>query len=304
MRLVTFQRQEAEDKIGVLRGDRVLDLAAAAGHAGQSAATFQDMTTFLEAGERAMDLARSLAESAPPESASYPLSGVRLRPPVPRPGKIIALGLNYRDHSLEQGVPPPSTPLIFAKFPTSITGPYDPILIPEGDPQVDYEAELAVVIGRRGKMVPASQAMSFVAGYMALNDVSARQWQFSDKQWVRGKSCDTFCPVGPWLTTTDQVPDPHALNIAARVNGQTLQNSNTRHLIFRIPGLITFISASITLEPGDIIATGTPDGVGVFRKPPIFLKPGDIVEVEIESLGTLKNPVAAAPVAGPHSDHR
>jgi len=159
---------------------------------------------------------------------------------------------------------------------------------------VDYEAELAVVIGRKGKRISAADALHYVAGYMPLNDVSARTWQFADKQWVRGKSCDTFCPIGPYLTTRDDVSDPHSLGIFARVNGETLQSSNTSKMIFRVPDLSEFISESITLEPGDIIATGTPEGVGVFRKPPIFLKPGDIVEIEIERLGVLRNPVVAS----------
>jgi 2-keto-4-pentenoate hydratase/2-oxohepta-3-ene-1,7-dioic acid hydratase in catechol pathway len=184
--------------------------------------------------------------------------------------------------------------MIFAKFTTSISGPNDPIVIPSDDPHVDYEAEMAVVIGRRGKAIPAGNAFEFVAGYMPLNDVSARAWQFADKQWVRGKSCDTFCPTGPYLTTRDDVPDPHSLFIQARVNGAVLQDSNTSKMIFQVHNLIEFISASITLEPGDIIATGTPEGVGAFRTPPIFLTPGDTVEVEIEGLGVLRNPVAAA----------
>jgi acylpyruvate hydrolase len=190
---------------------------------------------------------------------------------------------------------PPKSPMIFAKFTTSLIGPGDSIVIPVGDPQVDYEAELAVIIGRKAKAVSASSALQYVAGYMPLNDVSARAWQFADKQWVRGKSCDTFCPVGPYLTTRDEVPDPHTLAISARVNGTTLQDSNTSKMIFKIPELIEFISASITLEPGDLIATGTPEGVGVFRTPPIFLKPGNVVEVEIEKLGVLRNPVVASP---------
>jgi 2-keto-4-pentenoate hydratase/2-oxohepta-3-ene-1,7-dioic acid hydratase in catechol pathway len=208
---------------------------------------------------------------------------------VNRPGKIIAVGLNYRDHAIETKLEIPTSPVIFAKFPSSINGPDSDVVIPEDDPQVDYEAELAVVIGRRAKAVPEAAALDYVAGYMPLNDVSARRWQFADKQWVRGKSCDTFCPTGPWLTTADAVPDPHALPIRMRVNGKTVQNSSTSNLIFPVPALIQFISASITLEPGDIIATGTPNGVGVFRKPPVFLRPGDVMEVDIEGLGILKN---------------
>ncbi len=292
MRLAMFEPKGQPSRLGALRTHEIIDLAAAATQSGTPAAYFASIIGFLEAGQEALSRAQSLLTS--PLSAAYALAAVRLCAPVPRPGKIIAIGLNYRDHSLEQGVQPPSAPLFFAKFPSSVTGPYDPIVIPAGDPQVDYEAELAVIIGRCAKAVPEAHAMEYVGGYTVLNDVSARKWQFADKQWVRGKSCDTFCPIGPWLTTRDDVPDPHHLDIAARVNGVTMQDSNTSKLIFRIPQLIAYISASITLEAGDIIATGTPEGVGVFRNPPIFLKAGDIVEVEIKGLGTLRNPLRDA----------
>jgi 2-keto-4-pentenoate hydratase/2-oxohepta-3-ene-1,7-dioic acid hydratase in catechol pathway len=291
MRLVQFQVTNSEIRLGVVAGERVLELATAAANAGAADTHFSDMSCFLRGGEEALALARSLTENAECQSGACPLAGVRLRAPVLRPGKIVAIGLNYRDHCLEQGIEPPSAPLIFAKFPTSIAGPYDPIVLPGEDAQVDYEAELGVVIGQNAKRVSACDAMDYVAGYLVLNDVSARRWQFSDRQWVRGKSCDTFCPIGPWLTTHDEVPDPHALHITTRVNGQTLQDSSTANLIFRIPELLQYITASITLEPGDIIATGTPVGVGYFRKPPIFLEAGDVVEVEIERLGMLRNPV-------------
>jgi 2-keto-4-pentenoate hydratase/2-oxohepta-3-ene-1,7-dioic acid hydratase in catechol pathway len=293
MRLVMFEPRGHASRLGVLRTHDVVDLAAAAAQSGATAAYFASTTQFLEAGTEAHSSAQGLL-SAASGSGAYAREAVRLCAPIPRPGKIIAIGLNYRDHALEQGVQPPPAPLFFAKFPTSVTGPYDAIVLPTGDPQVDYEAELAVIIGRRGKAVSEADAMEYVGGYTVLNDVSARKWQFADKQWVRGKSCDTFCPMGPWLTTRDDVPDPHQLTIAARVNGVTLQDSNTNQLIFGIPQLIAYISASITLEPGDVIATGTPAGVGVFRNPPIVLKDGDIVEVEIQGLGTLRNPVRDA----------
>jgi 2,4-didehydro-3-deoxy-L-rhamnonate hydrolase len=293
MRLVTFATKDGVERLGALTRGGVIDLPAAARKLGLSPDLFHSASSFLEAGQSTFAAAVKLTDDPVPE-AVLPISELRLLPPVPRPGKIIAIGLNYKDHSIESGAKePPKWPIIFAKFPTSISGPGDAIVIPAGDPQVDYEAELAVVIGRRGKMISAAMALECVAGYMPLNDVSARTWQFADKQWVRGKSCDTFCPTGPHLTTRDEIPDPHKLAICARVNGQTLQDSNTCKMIFQIPELIQFISASITLEPGDIIATGTPEGVGVFRKPPIFLKPGDIVEVEIEHLGVLRNPVVA-----------
>ena len=294
MRLVTFENAGSTAgsvRLGLVVGTEVIDLAARSKNAGHAAAYFSSMAAFLDAGEEAMSSARAIAKDP---GAGLRLEAVRLLPPVPRPGKIIAVGFNYRDHAAEQGIKPPEAPLIFAKFTTSITGPYDPIVLPAGDPQVDYEAELGVVIGRRGKSIPEDRAYDYIAGYLALNDVSARKWQFGDKQWVRGKSCDTFCPIGPWLVTREEVPDPQALLIACRVNGEVRQSANTRDLYFGIPTLLAYISASITLEPGDIIATGTPPGVGVFRKPPIYLQAGDVVEVEIESVGTLRNTVVAS----------
>lgn len=294
MRLVRYEGNDGVTRLGALTEKGVVDLHAAAQTAGIATAAFVEMSSFLAAGTSAVQEARKLVQGAP-QSAIVPLANVRLRTPVPHPGKIIAVGLNYRDHAIEsRAKEPPKTPMIFAKFPTSISGPDDPIVIPADDPQVDYEAELAVVIGRKGKAIPAAKAFEYVAGYMPLNDVSARAWQFADKQWVRGKSCDTFCPTGPYLTTSEDVPNPHSLSIQARVNGVVLQDSNTSKMIFQIPHLIEFISASITLEPGDIIATGTPEGVGAFRTPPLFLKPGDTVEVEIAGLGVLRNPVVTA----------
>jgi 2-keto-4-pentenoate hydratase/2-oxohepta-3-ene-1,7-dioic acid hydratase in catechol pathway len=294
MRLVSCEGKDGGVGLGALTNKGVVHFGLLAPGTGNTAKFLSDISSFLSAGDAAVQKAQELIADAPP-SAFIPLTDVRLRAPVPRPGKIIAVGLNYRDHSIESGAKEvPKTPIIFAKFTTSISGPGDPIVIPAGDPQADYEAELAVVIGRRGKGISAADALQYVAGYMPLNDVSARAWQFGDKQWVRGKSPDTFCPTGPYLTTRDEIPDPHALSIGARVNGVTLQDSNTSKMIFRIPQLIEFISASITLEPGDIIATGTPEGVGVFRTPPVFLKPGDIVEIEIETLGVLRNPVVGA----------
>jgi 2-keto-4-pentenoate hydratase/2-oxohepta-3-ene-1,7-dioic acid hydratase in catechol pathway len=213
---------------------------------------------------------------------------------VPRPGKIICIGLNYRNHAIESGMEIPKSPIIFSKFQTSVVGSEEPILLPPGSAQVDFEAELAVVIGRRAKNVKAGDAMNYVFGYTNFNDVSARDFQFADGQWQRGKSCDTFAPMGPYIATADEIADPHALRIQFRLNGETMQDSTTAELIFRIPELIEFLSASITLEPGDVIATGTPPGVGFARKPPVFMKDGDVAEVEIEGLGVLINPVNAS----------
>jgi 2-keto-4-pentenoate hydratase/2-oxohepta-3-ene-1,7-dioic acid hydratase in catechol pathway len=214
--------------------------------------------------------------------------------PVPRPGKIICVGLNYRDHAAESNMPIPERPVLFSKFATCVIGPGEPIVIPATSNQVDYEAELAVVIGRRAKNVTASRAYDYVLGYTAFNDVSARDFQFADGQWQRGKSCDTFAPMGATIATTDEIPNPQKLSIKLLLNGQTMQNSNTDQLIFGVPQLIEFITESMTLEPGDVIATGTPSGVGFARKPPVFLRPGDSMEVEIEVIGGLGSAVVAA----------
>lgn len=211
--------------------------------------------------------------------------------PVPRPGKVICIGLNYRDHAKESNMPLPEEPVVFSKFSSSVIAPGEPVVIPATSNRVDYEAELAVVIGRRGKNVKADRAYDYVLGYTAFNDVSARDFQFADGQWQRGKSCDTFAPMGQTIVTTDTITDPHKLSIKLTLNGETMQDSNTDQLIFGVPRLIEFISESITLEPGDVIATGTPAGVGFARKPPVFLKPGDQMEVLIEDIGSLGNPV-------------
>jgi 2-keto-4-pentenoate hydratase/2-oxohepta-3-ene-1,7-dioic acid hydratase in catechol pathway len=207
--------------------------------------------------------------------------------PVPRPGKLICIGLNYRDHAAESNMPIPERPVVFSKFSTAVIGPGEPVIIPATSAQVDYEAELAVVIGRRARNVSAQNAFDHVLGYTCFNDVSARDFQFADGQWQRGKSCDTFAPMGPFIVTADEIPDPHKLAIKLRLNGETMQDSNTDQLIFGVPELIAFLSETITLEPGDVIATGTPPGVGFARKPPVFLKARDQMEVEIEKIGTL-----------------
>ena len=213
--------------------------------------------------------------------------------PVPRPGKIICIGLNYRDHAAESNMAIPEKPVMFSKFSNCVIAPGEPVIVPTTSQQVDYEAELAVVIGRRAKHVAADRAYDYVLGYTAFNDVSARDFQFADGQWQRGKSCDTFAPMGQTIVTTDTITDPHKLSIKLVLNGQTMQDSNTDQLIFGVPSLIEFITQSITLEPGDVIATGTPPGVGFARKPPVFLKPGDQMEVLIEGMGGLGNPVAS-----------
>jgi 2-keto-4-pentenoate hydratase/2-oxohepta-3-ene-1,7-dioic acid hydratase in catechol pathway len=213
--------------------------------------------------------------------------------PIERPQKIVCIGLNYSDHAEEQGTELPAAPLLFAKWPNTLIGPGEPIVIPPITKQVDYEAELGVLIGERVRGVSAENALEAVAGYVCLNDVSARDLQFSDGQWVRGKSLDTFCPVGPELVAAADVPDPQALAIRAVVNGEVLQDSHTSNMIFSVAEILAHVSRAITLEPGDLIATGTPAGVGAFRDPPVWLEPGDEVTIEIEGLGALTNPVRA-----------
>ncbi|HPH96730.1 MAG TPA: fumarylacetoacetate hydrolase family protein [Anaerolineaceae bacterium] len=222
------------------------------------------------------------------------ISEVRLLPPVLAPSKIICAGLNYYDHCREQNVKIPERLILFTKHPSALAGAGTAITWPAGlTEQVDYEAELALVIGRRVRDLTPETALSAVAGYTILNDVSARDLQFAEKQWVRAKSLDSFCPMGPWLVTPDEVGDPNALKIGCRLNGQVMQDSNTSEMIFKVANVLAIASAGATLLPGDVISTGTPDGVGVFRKPPVFLKPGDQIEIEIEKIGTLSNPVAA-----------
>jgi 2-keto-4-pentenoate hydratase/2-oxohepta-3-ene-1,7-dioic acid hydratase in catechol pathway len=220
-----------------------------------------------------------------------PLKGLALYPPIMRPSKIICLILNYESHAAEQNREPPKHPVAFSKAPSALSGPFDEIVIRPGVEQVDAEAELAVVIGREGTMIDTSEALDYVAGYMAFNDVSARKIQIEDRQFFRGKSFDTFAPCGPWLVTPDELGDPHELSIIQRLNGEVMQESNTKELIFTVPEIISFLSQGLTLVPGDIIATGTPGGVGLFRDPQLFLKEGDLVEVEIERIGKITNRV-------------
>lgn len=214
-----------------------------------------------------------------------------LYPPVPKPSKIICLGLNYADHAREQKKEPPDSPMLFAKAPSALNGPFDDIVIREGVENVDAEAELAVVIGREGSAIPIDEAQNYIAGYMVFNDVSARKIQRADRQWFRGKSFDTFAPCGPWLITPDEIGDPQNLPIRQRLNGSIMQESNTSEMKFSVYDIVSFISGSMTLMPGDTIATGTPAGVGLFRDPPLFLEDGDVVEIEIERIGTIRSTV-------------
>lgn len=312
MRLLTFLA-EGERRLGVEIGDAVVDVAAAYAALPHSArradvpALPSDLLALLEAGEPAMAATRQLVASVAERLAAgkrladngrpavYPRSAVRILAPIQKPGKIICIGLNYRDHAIESNQPIPTIPVVFAKFANTIVGPGDPVVLPKTSSKVDYEVELAFVIGKAGRHIPVEAAYDYVAGYTILNDVSARDHQFETSQWIRGKTADTFAPTGPYLVTRDEVPGLPELDIKLWVNGELRQSSNTRQLIFTVPQLIAHLSSTITLEPGDIVATGTPAGVGASRNPPTFLKPGDVMRLEIEKLGVLENPCVAEP---------
>jgi 2-keto-4-pentenoate hydratase/2-oxohepta-3-ene-1,7-dioic acid hydratase in catechol pathway len=250
----------------------------------------RSMRALLQSLDGDLESLDEIVRSAPAE-ARLPMADVTLGPVVPDPEKIICIGLNYRDHATETNLALPEVPTVFAKYSNTLIGDGDAILIPAATSQVDYEAELAFVMGRRAKNVSEQEAMAYVAGYTIFNDVSARDYQLRTSQWTLGKSFDTFGPVGPALVTKAEVPDPHDLSIRLRIGDELLQDSNTRHMVFSVAMLVAHLSTAMTLEPGDIVATGTPAGVGFTRKPPRFLKPGEIVRVEIERLGVLQNPV-------------
>lgn len=285
MRLVQYATQ-GESRLGVVIEDRIVDVQRAAASFGQETKAFTSTLALLEAGEGALAFVRGLKS----HNNALSLPTVHLDCPVAS-RKIVAVGLNYKDHAIEAGLKIPGAPLCFAKFTSSLSGPFDPIQLPAEDSQVDFEGELGVIIGRKARRVAEGDAMRYVAGYVVFNDVSARKWQFDDGQWTRGKSCDTFAPNGPFLVTADEVPDPGALRITTRVNGEIMQDSNTNQLIFNVQKLVSYFSNSFTLDPGDMIATGTPAGVGFSRKPPLYLKDGDLVEVEIEGVGRISNRV-------------
>jgi 5-carboxymethyl-2-hydroxymuconate isomerase len=271
-----------ERPLAVVEGDRVAPLAI------DGLVTVDDL---IAAGPDAWDAARDAATAAL-ESRGEPLRPEMLDAPLKAPSKIACVGLNYHDHCRESGMTAPERPLIFAKFASSLTGPEAPIEWPDGlTEQVDWEVELAVVIGRRVRHADAREALDAIFGYTAANDVSARDLQFADQQWVRAKSIDSFCPLGPVIVTPDEFGDPQDKRLIARVNGETMQDSTTAEMIFGVAEIVSFLSRACTLEPGDVILTGTPWGVGGFRTPPTFLKPGDTVEIEVEGVGVLANQV-------------
>jgi 2-keto-4-pentenoate hydratase/2-oxohepta-3-ene-1,7-dioic acid hydratase in catechol pathway len=269
MRLVTFQGPGIPPQAGIVSGDRVEGLG-------------KEMLSVIAAG-------------TPPSAAgpSYELSAVKLLAPIPRPPKLICVGLNYRDHAHEAGLEIPSIPTIFSKFSNVVIGPHEPIVLPKACTRPDYEAEFAFVIGPGGRHIPAARAMEHVFGYTIVNDVSARDYQFGTSQWLMGKTFDSFAPMGPWIVTKDEIADPHVLDVSLAIAGQVLQSSNTRELLFGVPALIEFISTVVTLEPGDVVSTGTPAGVGFARKPPRYLLPGDEVVIRVAGIGELRNPVIA-----------
>jgi acylpyruvate hydrolase len=286
MRLGSYYSDSGQPRACGLAGPDLIDLNRADQ---QLPASLLDIVVGLD--ELAHRLAAVLA--SPADEARLPGGTERLAPPL-RPGKIIGIGLNYRDHAAETGQPVPDYPTVFAKFPTSVTGPGAPIVLPAASTKVDYEGELGVVIGRRVRDLPESEALAAVAGYLVVNDVSARDVQNRTSQWTLGKSFDTFAPIGPFLVTADEVPDPQRLDLTTSVNGTVVQQSNTANMVFSVAQLVALLSQVTTLEPGDLIATGTPAGIGAALDPPRFLRDGDVVEIAIAGLGELRSPVTAA----------
>lgn len=287
MKLLTY-RYEGVERVGALRGDEVIDLSPVAA----------SMLELIEGGPELLAEARKVVEAA---AGGPALAAVELRAPIPRPRKnIICLGMNYAAHAIEslraKGLPEklPQHPVFFSKMPTAVNHPNAPVpLMADVSSQRDWEVELAVIIGRRGRDIPASEAYNYVFGYTILNDVSARDLQSRHHQFFYSKSLDGSAPMGPWIVTADEIPDPHALGIRLRLNGELVQNSVTRDMIFDIPTCIATFSRGVTLEPGDIIATGTPAGVGMGMTPQRWLQAGDVMEAEIDGIGVLRNEVVA-----------
>lgn len=307
MKLVTYD-QGGAPRAGLAVGGMIVDLEIGDKALGKGALP-SSVRALLEAGDFALAAARKLAEKSAklvdkilagkadqPEWIHFE-EEIHFGPPVPDPEKIICLGQNYIDHIREQEkvlgktLKVPENPVIFTKFRSTLNGPYDPVVLPPKTTTsaVDFEVELAIVIGREAKGVKAKDAMDYVAGYMVMNDVSARDCQRADGQWVRAKSFDTFGPCGPWLVTRDEVENPHKLRLWCAVNGETMQDSNTKNMIFKIPKVVAYLSTAITLKPGDIISTGTPPGVGMFREPQVLLKDGDTVECGVDGVGVISN---------------
>jgi 2-keto-4-pentenoate hydratase/2-oxohepta-3-ene-1,7-dioic acid hydratase in catechol pathway len=282
MKFVTFQGASRAEA-GVVLGDRVVGLTGAG---------FADMLAVLARGAAGRATIETFV-SNPPADSNFPLASVRLLAPAPRPPKLICVGLNYRDHAAEAHQEIPKVPTIFAKFSNVVIGPGEAIVLPKISRKPDYEAEFMFVIGIGGRNIAAQNWQRHVFGYTVFNDVSARDFQSATSQWMIGNTFDTFGPMGPYLVSADEIPDPHALDISLSIGGEVLQHSNTRELIFKIPDLVAYLSSVFTLEPGDVVATGTPAGVGFARKPPRYLQAGDEVVITIEGIGELRNPVVA-----------
>jgi len=282
MRFVTFQNKGLAEP-GVISGENIVGLKQAG---------FPTLLALIEGGSDARRRAEAWIERAP-ASEIVPLASTRLLAPLPRPPKIICVGLNYRDHAAESKMEIPKVPTIFSKYPTAVIGPGDEIVLPKHSTGPDYEAELAVIVGMGGRYISKDRWRDHVFGYTNFNDVSARDYQEATSQWMIGKTFDTFAPMGPAIVTADEIADPHALDIQMIINGEVLQNSNTSQIVFRIPDLLEHLSSVFTLEPGDVISTGTPGGVGEARNPPRWLRPGDDVVVRISGLGELRNRVRA-----------
>jgi acylpyruvate hydrolase len=301
MRIITYESRGA-GRCGVLVGDRVLDAEELASAVGRDPAELASARQLLAAGPELWPALDRAAREAAVRGEGIALEGLVLRAPIEDPDKIVCLGLNYRDHAEESNMALPAAPMLFAKFRNSLVGPRAEIVPPAQTEAVDYEGELAVVIGRRAKDVVAADALDHVAGVMAMNDVTARDVQHATSQWTAGKAIDTFAPCGPSLVFLDEIEDVQDLRIQTRVNGVTVQDGTTANMIFAVAETIEFLSALMTLEPGDIVATGTPAGVGVSRDPQVLLAPGDLVEVEIEGIGSLNNRVAAPRGADPSAE--
>ena len=300
MKLVRFSTNGQTPRLGVLQGDRIADLQASlaasltrrgVSRAAELAAALVPHSTraFLEGGSLAEEAVAGIKEWV-----TVPASSARLHAPITDPGKFICIGLNYRDHAEEANQPIPKEPPIFAKWSNAILDPGEPILRPRGSSMLDWEVELGVVIGRTARFVPKERALDYVWGYTIINDVSARDFQFIGSQWMAGKIPETFAPVGPYIADRNDIPDPHVLELRLWVNGKQMQSGNTKTFIFDVRYIVSYLSGLMTLSPGDLIATGTPPGVGFARKPPVFLQPGDTCRLEITGLGQIENPVKEA----------
>jgi 2-keto-4-pentenoate hydratase/2-oxohepta-3-ene-1,7-dioic acid hydratase in catechol pathway len=284
--LLTSNGPRAAALLGGVNGDRYVDLSATDASIPNSVKAIIADPALLKAAAAAI---------ARPNAVTVAVATATHLAPVPDPQKVVCIGLNYRDHAIESKMAIPKEPVLFSKFPSSLVGHGAAIVVPNSSTKVDYEAELVIVVGKRGRHIPEASAMEYVAGYAVGHDVSARDWQLEKdgKQWMIGKTFDTFAPVGPTLVTKDEVPDVHALGIRLRLNGKTMQNSSTEQMIFTVAQIISYISQVFTVEPGDLIFTGTPPGIGHALTPPVYLKGGDVAEVEIDGLGTLSNPCVA-----------